>query len=174
MPFHLSGTQATGSWPYEILFFDPPSFTQAQILEMPTEALSGFNTGTFVGYLTTEYSIGVGLDIDRQIFVFDNSIYEPLTVTIGGQPAKNITDYVELQHPAFSIANTADREYEFIHAGRRLYFNQQVNDIEIRVSYQWLTEHIKILGTLRCNKPINPDVTPKVNEIRVLMNTSIL
>jgi len=173
-PFPLSGTQATGSFPHEILFFDPPSFTQAQVLAMPTAALSGFETGAFTGYLSMEYSVGVGLDIDSQIFVFDNAIYEPLTVTVGGQPARNITDYVELEHPAFAIANTADREYEFVHAGRRLYFNQQVNDIEIRVSYQWLTEHIKILSTLRCNKPINPDVTPKVDEIRVLMNTSIL
>ena len=55
-----------------------------------------------------------------------------------------------------------------------MYFNQPVNKIEIRVDYSWLTEHIKVLGTLRCNKAINPDITPKVDEIRLLMNTSIL
>jgi len=173
--FRVSGKSS----PTGILFFEPPVFTQAQLQEMPSESVTGFNlTGSlwndWTGHIRAEYALGVGLDIDGEVFVFDNSIYEPISVTIGGQTARNVTDYVELQHPAFSIANNNDREYQFIHAGRRLYFNQQVSDIEIRVSYKWLTEHIKILGTLRCNKAINPDVTPKVDEIRVLMNTSIL
>jgi len=108
------------------------------------------------------------------VFGFDDATYVPIEVTIGGQSAKNISDYQTLEHPAFSIANVNDREYEYIHAGRRLYFNQPVEGIEIRVDYDWLTQHIKILSTLRCNKAINPDQTPKVDEIRLLMNTSIL
>lgn len=169
--FHVSGKiDPTG-----LLFTEPPVFTQAQIKEFPEGATANFDTtGNLTGFLQVEFVLGVGLGVYDQVFAFDNVAYTPIEVTVGGQEAKNISDYETLQHPAFAIANTTDREYQFIHAGRRLYFNQPVNNIEIRVNYQWLTEHIKVLSTLRCNKNLNPDLTPKIDEVRILMNTTIL
>ena len=127
-----------------------------------------------IGFINADYILGVGLNIGGRVFAFNDVTYKPIDVTIGGKEAKNITDYETLQHPAFSIASVTDKEYQFIHAGRRLYFNQPVQGIEIKVDYEWLTEHLKLLGKLRSNKVINPDETPKVDEIRILMNTTTL
>jgi hypothetical protein len=160
--------------PTGIIFTEPPVFTLAQIQEMPESATATFDLTGYTGFIQSEFVLGVGIEVNNEVFAFDRVKYEPIEISVGGQPAKNITDYETLQHPAFSVASVNDREYEYIHAGRRLYFNQLAENVEIRANYLWLTEHIKVLGTLRCNKAINPDQTPKVDEIRLLMNTSIL
>lgn len=170
--FEVSGTFSTTGF----TLYSPTQFTINEILQMPEAALTGMyltNLSSPSGYLLAEYAIGVGINIRNNIFAFDNSIYEPIKVTVGGKEAKNITDYKTLQHPAFSVATNQDNQYQYIHAGRRLYFNQPI-DNEIKVDYDWLTEYIKVLGTLRCNTPINPNFTPKVNTIKVLMNTSTI
>ena len=182
---HITGTFTNSTWSTTlgkvgttgVLFREPPKFTTAQLLDMPREATTGFDvTGAngYTGYINAEFILGIGLNIGGRVFAFDDTIYDPIQVTIGGKEAKNITDYQTLQHPAFSIASITDKEYQFIHAGRRLYFNQPVKDIEIKVDYEWLTEHLKLLGRLRCNKQISPDETPKVDEVRILMNTTTL
>ncbi|RMH16978.1 MAG: hypothetical protein D6698_08985 [Gammaproteobacteria bacterium] len=165
----LTGTLSTTG----LIFTSPPEFTIAEIKEFPSGATTGFDFVQNTGYLTLDYNLGVGFEVGDRIFVFDDSVYEPLKVTVAGRAAKNITDYEKLEHPAFSISTDRDKEYEFIHAGRRLYFNQALPG-EAKVTYEWVTEHLKVLGTLRCNKAISPDSTPVVEEIRVLMNTSVL
>ena len=97
-----------------------------------------------------------------------------MTVYVAGQEAKNITDYVTLVHPAFSVGSNKDSDVEYIHAGKTLYFNQDLTGKEIRVYYNWLTEYVKILGTLRFNGQVNPNLTPKVNEIRLFLNNLII
>jgi hypothetical protein len=100
--------------------------------------------------------------------------YNPLTVTVGSREAKNITNYETLVHPAFSISSSKDNDIQYIHAGNTLYFNQKINNQEIRVTYNWLTEYIKLLGTLKYNGSVNPGLTPKVNEIRILINNLVI
>lgn len=125
------------------------------------------------GYLTVDYSIGAGVISDNQIFAISEISYEPIEVTVGTKKAHNITNYETLLHPAFSIANNKDTEYQYIQAGKTLYFNQNINS-EIRVTYRWITEYLKLIGTLYCNTPINPDLTPKVNSIRIFTNNLVI
>jgi hypothetical protein len=113
--------------------------------------------------------VGVGMSIGNHIFAFGESIYEPITVSVGGKLAKNITNYVTLEHPAFTLATTQDNKYQYIHAGRRLYFNQPI-DTEIKVDYEWLSQWLTIHGALRCNTQINPVYVSKVNSLIVKMN----
>lgn len=129
---------------------------------------------TTTGNLTVNYVIGVGVKTDDQLFAISDVTYRPMTITIGGQEAKNITNYETLRHPAFSIANNTDSDYEYIQAGKKVYFNQPVNNQEIKVDYRWITEYVQLLATLKCNKSINPDLTPKVNDVKILINNLVI
>lgn len=138
------------------------------------QVLSGQLASPVSGELTVEYTIGIGVKTDGQIYTMSDITYSPITITVGSKEAKNITNYETLIHPAFSISSSKDNEIEYIHAGNKIYFNQKINGQEIRVTYNWLTSYIKLLGTLRYNSSVNPNLTPKVNEIRILMNNLII
>lgn len=140
----------------------------------PGNVLSGQITSPVTGYLRTEYVIGVGVKSDDEIYTISNTSYTPLTVLVGGSEAQNITNYQTLQHPAFSIANNKDRDYQYIHAGNTLYFNQKITDKEIRVEYNWITDYLKIIGLLRFNGVVNPELTPRVNEIKIFTNNLVI
>lgn len=159
-----------------LLFKEAPSIRISELRQLPSGAtahISGLNTSTPTGYIVADYVLGVGITLEDELFVFDNSVYTPIEVTVGGKKAKNITDYETLQHPAFSLSNIQDKEYQYIQAGNRLYFNQEPQG-EIKVEYKWLTEKVAINATLRSHKAINPDLSPVVDEIRVLINTSVI
>jgi hypothetical protein len=135
--------------------------------------LSGSISSPVSGYLRAEYTIGVGVKTDNQIYAISDVSYSPIRVTVGGNEAENITNYATLQHPAFSIANTKDNDYQYIHAGNTLYFNQKI-DKEIKVTYNWITEYLRVLGTLRCNVASNPDLTPRVNAVKIFINNLVI
>lgn len=126
------------------------------------------------GYLQIDYTLGIGVTSDDTVYALGNVTYEPMIVRIGGKKSKNITNYETLIHPAFSVANKKDTEYEYIQAGNKLYFSQAVSSQEVTVEYNWVAEYLQILGKLRCNKQVNPDLTPKVDEIRVLINNMVI
>lgn len=134
----------------------------------------GSFTGQVSGELLVDYSIGVGIKTDNQVFALNKLEYIPIEVTISDKPAVNITDYSTLVHPSFTLSKSSDFEYQYIHAGNKLYFNQNIQNKEIRVSYRWITEYIKLIGKLQCNEPINPSLTPKVNTINIFLNNLIL
>ena len=137
-------------------------------------AFSGDLTGSqTTGYLQVNYAIGVGLKSDDQVFALGNSSYSPIEVTVDGRKAKNITNYYTLQHPAFGVSTLLGVDFEYIQAGKKLYFNQPTTQ-EIKVDYNWLTDYVRLQGVLKSNSPVNPEVTPKVNEVRLLINTSII
>lgn len=135
---------------------------------------SGSLASPVSGLLNAEYSIGVGVKTDGNVYVLSDLTYSPITVLIGDKQAKNITNYETLEHPAFTISTSKANNIEYIQAGKKIYFNQKIDQKEIKVYYNWLTEYIKILGTLKFNGPINPDLTPKVNEIRVFINNLVI
>jgi hypothetical protein len=139
------------------------------------QAFSGIFSGedSASGWLRLNYSLGVGVQTDNKIYGLNNNSYIPLTVEIEGKKVTNITNYETLLHPAFSVSANVGSEYEYIQAGKNIYFNEPVTQ-EIKVTYNWLTDYIQLQGTLRCNTPINPDLTPKVNEARLLINTTII
>ncbi len=134
----------------------------------------GAFTGELSGQLLVDYSIGVGIKTDNQIFTLNNIEYNPIEVTISDKPAANISDYSTLSHPSFTLSKSLDYEYQYIHAGNKLYFNQNIQGKEIRVTYRWITEYIKLLAKLQCNEPINPSLTPKVNSVNIFLNNLIL
>lgn len=134
----------------------------------------GSLTGDFSGYLQVDYALGIGVESDGEIYTLGNTSYEPIFVKVGGKLAKNITNYETLIHPAFNAANKKDAEYEYIQAGRKLYFNQPVDGKEVSVEYRWIAEYLQVLGKLRCNKLVTPDLTPKVDEIRILINNMVI
>lgn len=131
-------------------------------------------SGALTGILRIPYSLDVVFKDGDDVFGFDNLYYDPIDVKVGGQKATNITNYVDLEQPAFTIGEGSDNEIEFIHDGRSLYFNQTLPDVEIQVDYKWMTKYVRINCTLRSNKIINPTTTPQVNEFRLLMNTTII
>lgn len=162
----------------EFILKEPIQVTQSQVTIWDAfdtgKVFSGQITGTASGYLRIDYTLGVGVVTDNQVYAISDLSYVPMEVTVGGKIANNITDYETLVHPAFSIANNKDAEYQYIQAGKTLYFNQKIDDTDIRVDYRWITEYLKVLGTLYCNTPINPDLTPKVNQIRIYTNNLII
>ena len=128
---------------------------------------------TTLGEIYTNYVIGVGVTTEDNIFANSNNIYTPLEVSVNGRIASNVTDYYALQHPAFSVSLQPGTDYEYIQAGKKLYFNHVVEG-EIKANYKWMTDYIKVEGILRSNSPISPELTPKVNEIRLLINNSVI
>lgn len=126
------------------------------------------------GYLQVDYNIGIGIKSDNQVFALSENRYVPIVVTVGDIVANNITNYATLEHPSFSVANKKDKQYQYIQAGKKLYFNQPIKGQEIKVQYNWLTNYISLLGTLRCNKISNPDLTAKVNTIKILINNLVI
>ena len=156
-------------------FIDIPVLTKSEIEGLPSGAFSGdLGSTPATGFIVVDYTLGVGLKTDDQVFSFANPEYTPVIIKVGNTLATNITDYEALEHPAFSISSLSDNNYEYIHAGNRIYFSQSNKGQDVSVSYRWITEYVKVLGTLRCNKALNPDITPKVNEIRVLTNNLVI
>jgi hypothetical protein len=157
---------------------DVPSFSTGLIgNEIANSQYSGdvhLGSPATEGYVTVPYSLEVVYKDGEQIFGFDNLLYQPISVTIGGIDAANITSYSTLEQPAFTSANIEDGQYEFIHDGKTLYFNQSIAATEIAVDYRWMTKYTKAKCVLRTNKAISPAVTPIVNEYRLKLNTTIL
>lgn len=144
--------------------------------EIPLNYFSGNFTGIPPsGYIEVPYSIDVIYNAGEQKYGYDNLLYSPLNITVGGVTAKNITSYQDIEQPAFNVANAKDGEFEYIHDGRTIYFNQPIpNSTEIKVDYRWMTQYVKVNCLLRANKPVSPTITPQVNEFRLLLNTTIL
>ena len=146
--------------------------------EIDTSAFSGNVTGqitgSLTGFVTIPYSLEVVYKDGDELFGFDNVLYEPISILVGGTKAKNITDYESLEQPAFAIANTQDGEFQYIHDGKTIYFNQSINDSETLIDYKWLTKYVKVNCTIRTNKIVSPSITPQINEFRLLLNTTVL
>lgn len=160
------------------LLKEPISVTESQIQNWESFAtglvLSGSLTSPVTGTLTVDYAIGVGIKSDGYSYALNNLTYEPIVIDVAGTKAKNITNYETLVHPAFSVGTANNSEVQYIHAGNKIYFNQNLEGREIRVNYNWLTEYITVEGILRFNGMVNPDLSPKVNEIRVFINNLVI
>lgn len=170
-----SFTSATGL----VLDKIPTVYTGLVGNEIPAYYFSGNITGdpgssTQIGVLRLPYKIEVVYENNEQVFGFDNILYTPINISIGGIKAKNITNYLALEQPAFTVSNNNDTEYQYIHDGKTMYFNQPINDTEILVDYRWMTKYVKINCVLRSHKLITPNISPQINEYSLLLNTTIL
>jgi hypothetical protein len=136
--------------------------------------IAGATGQPLTGDLRLPFSIEIVYKNGDEIFGFDNLEYQPIEVKVGGQTAKNITNYTDIEQPAFVITEGSDSQFEYIHDGKSLYFNQAILETEVQVNYKWLTKYVKVKCTLRSNKIVNPTLTPQVNEYSLLLNTTIL
>ena len=151
---------------------DPPTFTVSELGLLNQAGFSGSLTGApYSAQIDTEYFFGVGLDLDGIIYGFEAGEYVPITVTVGGEAARNHTDYETLEHAAF---DSNKGKVEFIHAGRKIYFNQPIHNKEILVDYRWTTKYLRFLATLRAGGVYKPQQTPQVFDAYALINTTIL
>lgn len=147
--------------------------------EIPAAYFSGNVTGTITGgavtgMLTLPYKIEVVYENNDNIFGFNNVLYNPIDITIGGIKAKNITSYQTLEQPAFTVSNNNDTEYQYIHDGKTIFFNQPIKNTEILADYRWMTKYVKINCVLRSHKLVTPNISPQINEYSILLNTTIL
>lgn len=156
----------------------PPEVTVGQLQSWDSidtgKVFLGTLTGNASGWLVADYSLGIGVKTDEEVFALGQNTYVPITVTVGGKKAKNITNYSTFDHPAFSLSSTKGNDYEYIHAGKTIYLNQLITNKEIRVDYKWLTDYISVKGILRNNQKINTDQSPVVNSVLLLINNMII
>lgn len=171
IPFGTSGAKIM-IWVQELnqtFEIDPappvsPTATQCYLKDIftsPSVSGSRFIIGRTVSHGNRIF----GLNIDR---------YEPVKVLVNGVKAINRTNYLTREHPSFSSqTDGTSTKYEFIQAGKVLYFNGPVKGT-IEVTYEWLTQYLKLLATLRCHVPVSTIFTPKIDQARLRVKTTEL
>jgi hypothetical protein len=98
--------------------------------------------------------------------------YEPILVHVEGNKAKNITDYYSGQNPGFARTAQSELEYQYIHVGRKLYFNRPLKDTEIRVLFSHKAAYVQLIATMR-NTPMGMSrVTPVLRSFKLAMQTA--
>jgi len=99
--------------------------------------------------------------------------YQPIKISVGGVPVQNRTDYEFGEHLPFLVLSPNDINYQFIHLGRVVYFDRPIPaDREIKISYRYITEYVKVLMTMRCNKLGRKDVSPIIDNYAIRLRTS--
>lgn len=100
--------------------------------------------------------------------------YEPLVVTVGNIKARNITDYLSGEHPAFLAASDDTLCYEFLHIGRRLFFNRPISDNPITVRYRWMSQYIQVHALLRSHTVGRVPQTPVLHRYHLEIASTVL
>jgi hypothetical protein len=115
---------------------------------------------------TTIDGITYGATADR--------VYEPIRVLVDGILARNRTDYRSGEHSAFVEVPGQALVYQYIHVGRKLYFNRPITGATIEVNYRWLTQYVRLVATLRAHKPAFNPYTPELLNYTLKMKSSRL
>lgn len=126
-------------------------------------------SGTGIGY-----AAGEGVEIDGVLYGLNSNIYEPVQVFVNDQKAFNLTNYLTLEHQAFTPIQESGRRFQFIHAGRRLYFNTPIQGAKIEVFYSWRAQYLQLKAVLRSNIPVLTEVTPKLVDYKLKLKTTSL
>jgi hypothetical protein len=120
------------------------------------------------------YEVGEGISVDGVFYGLDQISYEPLQVLVNDQKAFNLTNYETLEHQAFTPVQRTGRRFQFVQAGRILYFNAPVVDARIEVFYSWLTQYLKVNAVMRSNIPVLTEATPKLTNYKLKLKTTRL
>lgn len=104
----------------------------------------------------------------------DNIVYEPIKVTVGGDKAYNVTNYINGRHPAMVTQAEGSKKYQYVHRGNLLIFNGPIRDLEIKVDYNWLVKYTRLVGKLYCGRSFSYDVTPKIRSAGLLYSRRAL
>lgn len=100
--------------------------------------------------------------------------YEPVRVLVDGIAARNITKYRDGYHSAFAQVPGQALVYQFIHAGKRLYFNRPIAAATIEVYYRWMVQYVKLISTLRGHQQVVNPYSPELASYRLKLRTSRL
>ena len=117
-----------------------------------------------------QYIIGKTVTIDNVTYGLSNTVYEPIKVYVNDVKATNMTDYTTLHHNAF-IPQDTTRIFEYIQAGKNVYFNASING-SIEVVYSYMSEYIKVNALLRNHSVVNPTDTPVLSNILIKIKDS--
>ena len=121
-----------------------------------------------------EYQISQSYYVDGQYYRFEDITYEPTRIFVNDIKAFNLTDFENLENPAFVDDNPVGLEYQYIQAGPFIYFSKPIQQSNIKVFYRWLTQYVKLNITLRCNVNVATDITPKVDNVKIkIKNTKL-
>jgi hypothetical protein len=101
-------------------------------------------------------------------------LYEPLVVHVGDIRAFNITAYETGRHPAFLQTSDKNLRYEFLHVGRRLFFNRPILNRTITVQYRWMSQYIQTYATLRSHALGRISYTPVLKRYHMEIESSVL
>jgi hypothetical protein len=135
------------------------------------------STGVDLGFLGSNpstdlnYVIGKSTEIDGILYGLSNNLYEPIQVFINDIKAKSRTNYQSLEHYAFTDQPDNTKRYEYIQAGKNLFFNAPAAG-KVEVSYRYLTQYIKVNALLRSNEVVRPKNTPVINNYTIRIKNS--
>jgi hypothetical protein len=101
-----------------------------------------------------------------------DNYYDIMTITVDGYSAINRTDYYENIRPALTTYNVTSYPYfEYLHAGKNLYFNTPLESREVKVKYKYLNDFIQLRALLRNNNRSNVSVTPILQDYTLKLRT---
>lgn len=100
--------------------------------------------------------------------------YEPVIVTVGNVRAFNISDYLSGRHPAFLAAQDDAVRYEYLHVGRRLFFNRPITNKPIAVRYRWMAQYLQVHAQLRSHTVGRVPQTPLLRQYHLEVASTVL
>jgi hypothetical protein len=171
------GTAGMTSSQTSVVLTDVSNISSSGKLKIGTEIMS--YTGVTVGTKTvtglTRGVDGTSAQAHRAgTLIVGERIYEPLVVHVGDIKALNITSYETGQHPAFLQTTDKNLRYEYLHVGRRLFFNRPILNKTVTVRYRWMSQYIQVLATLRSHAIGRISYTPVLKRYHVEVESSVL
>lgn len=100
-----------------------------------------------------------------------SSFYEPISVTIGGVRAENLTDYYNGQHKAFDAISQKPNKYQFIQIGRKIYLNTKTSK-RIQVKYDYKAKYVQLIAHMQNNALGRDTVTPTLSSYKLAFQTA--
>lgn len=100
-------------------------------------------------------------------------LYSPLTVTVNGIRARNITNYRTREHPGFTSDPKIPTGVEYIHVGKRLYMSRPLKDATIEVQYRWIAQYLKLNIYLRAHGFVSNPYTPIISNAKILVRSGL-
>jgi len=95
--------------------------------------------------------------------------YEPITVTVDGSKAYNVTDYLTGEHPLMPQTTQTNKKYQFIHLRNKIILNAAVSNAKIEVMYSTKADHIQLVAELASNTGGSLAFTPIMKDAALLL-----
>ena len=151
-------------------FLKSPGSTQSKSMYAIETGLDGTSSlGTKPWEIIHDYDNDG--DYGDKIELVAEPYYEPVTVHVGNNKAKNITDYFNPGQPAFASTPEGTLQYQYLQMGRKLYFSKPTDET-ISVKFRYKTAYTQLVATLR-NTPLGGSrVTTVIDSYKLAMKTA--